>query len=92
VFSITTAQTHSSGKCCFPRIIPYFAGYAGLRVRSEGLRYSRCIDAGASCRVTIILRAASALPRQVSNFFEKNVFHMSKKEIEFEIIPQRLCG
>ena len=25
-------------------------------------------------------------------FFEKNVFHLSKKEIEFEIIPQRLRG
>ena len=25
-------------------------------------------------------------------FFEKNVFHLSKKEIEFEVIPQRLRG
>jgi DNA-directed RNA polymerase subunit beta len=43
--------------------------------------------------VTIILRALGYTEEQVLDmFFEKNVFHLSKKEIEFEIIPQRLRG
>ena len=43
--------------------------------------------------MTIILRALGLTEEQILDiFFEKNVFHLSKKEIEFEIIPQRLRG
>jgi len=44
------------------------------------------IDRRRKLPVTIILRALGFTEEQVLDiFFEKNVFHLSKKEIEFEI-------
>ncbi len=74
------------------RIIPYRGSWLDFEFDPKDCVFAR-IDRRRKLPVTIILRALGYTEEQVLDmFFEKNVFHLSKKEIEFEIIPQRLRG
>src|SRR5258706_227828 len=86
-------KTHSSGKLLFSaRIIPYRGSWLDFEFDPKDCVFAR-IDRRRKLPVTIILRALGYTEEQVLDiFFEKNVFHLSKKEIEFEVIPQRLRG
>src|SRR6202161_4085987 len=92
-FDHDRGKTHSSGKLLFSaRIIPYRGSWLDFEFDPKDCVFAR-IDRRRKLPVTIILRALGFTEKQVLDiFFEKNVFHLSKKEIEFEIIPQRLRG
>src|SRR5476651_2427366 len=92
-FEHDRGKTHSSGKLLFSaRIIPYRGSWLDFEFDPKDCVFAR-IDRRRKLPVTIILRALGFSEEQVLDmFFEKNVFHLSKKEIEFEIIPQRLRG
>src|SRR5579863_7741699 len=92
-FDHDRGKTHSSGKLLFSaRIIPYRGSWLDFEFDPKDCVFAR-IDRRRKLPVTIILRALGFTEEQLLDiFFEKNVFHLSKKEIEFEIIPQRLRG
>src|SRR3979411_1074645 len=92
-FDHDRGKTHSSGKLLFSaRIIPYRGSWLDFEFDPKDCVFAR-IDRRRKLPVTIILRALGYTEEQVLDiFFEKNVFYLSKKEIEFEIIPQRLRG
>src|SRR5271168_1154548 len=92
-FEHDKGKTHSSGKLLFSaRIIPYRGSWLDFEFDPKDCVFAR-IDRRRKLPVTIILRALGYTEEQVLDmFFEKNVFHLSRKEIEFEIIPQRLRG
>ena len=92
-FDHDRGKTHSSGKLLFSaRIIPYRGSWLDLEFDPKDCVFAR-IDRRRKLPVTIILRALGYTEEQVLDvFFEKNTFYLSKKEIEFEVIPQRLRG
>src|SRR5712672_3312655 len=92
-FDHDRGKTHSSGKLLFSaRIIPIRGSWLDFEFDPKDCVFAR-IDRRRKLPVTIILRALGYTEEQVLDmFFEKNVFHLSKKEIEFEVIPQRLRG
>src|ERR1700727_1515781 len=92
-FDHDRGKTHSSGKLLFSaRIIPYRGSWLDFEFDPKDCVYAR-IARRRKLPVTIILRALGYTEEQILDmFFEKNVFHLSKKEITFEIIPQRLRG
>ncbi|HEX3915255.1 MAG TPA: DNA-directed RNA polymerase subunit beta [Steroidobacteraceae bacterium] len=92
-FDHDRGKTHSSGKLLFSaRIIPYRGSWLDFEFDPKDCVFAR-IDRRRKLPVTIILRALGFTEEQILDmFFDMNVFHLSKKEIEFEIIPQRLRG
>jgi DNA-directed RNA polymerase subunit beta len=92
-FDHDRGKTHSSGKLLFSaRIIPYRGSWLDFEFDPKDCVFAR-IDRRRKLPVTIILRALGYTEEQILDiFFEKNVFHLSKKEIEFDVIPQRLRG
>src|SRR5271154_1798298 len=92
-FDHDRGKTHSSGKLLFSaRIIPYRGSWLDFEFDPKDCVFAR-IARRRKLPVTIILRALGFSEEQVLDmFFEKNVFHLSKKDIEFEVIPQRLRG
>ena len=92
-FDHDRGKTHSSGKLLFSaRIIPYRGSWLDFEFDPKDCVFAR-IDRRRKLPVTIILRALGFTEEQVLDmFFEKNTFYLSKKEIEFEVIPQRLRG
>src|SRR6202049_2290172 len=92
-FDHDRGKTHSSGKLLFSaRIIPYRGSWLDFEFDPKDGVFAR-IDRRRKLPVTIILRALGYTEEQVLDiFFEKNVFHLSKKEIEFEVLPQGLRG
>jgi DNA-directed RNA polymerase subunit beta len=92
-FDHDRGKTHSSGKLLFSaRIIPYRGSWLDFEFDPKDCVFAR-IDRRRKLPVTIILRALGLTEEQILDiFFEKNVFHLTKKEIEFEVVPQRLRG
>ena len=92
-FDHDRGKTHSSGKLLFSaRIIPYRGSWLDFEFDPKDCVFAR-IDRRRKLPVTIILRALGYTEEQVLDmFFEKNTFYLSKKEIEFEVVPQRLRG
>src|SRR6201995_287174 len=92
-FDHDRGKTHSSGKLLFSaRIIPYRGSWLDFEFDPKDAVFAR-IDRRRKLPVTIILRALGLTEEEIlDTFFEKNVFHLGKKEIEFEVIPQRLRG
>src|SRR5579864_4290683 len=92
-FDHDKGKTHSSGKLLFSaRVIPYRGSWLDFEFDAKDGVFVR-IDRRRKLPATVLLRALGYNDEQILNiFFEKNVFHLSKKEIEFEIIPQRLRG
>ena len=92
-FDHDRGKTHSSGKLLFSaRIIPYRGSWLDFEFDPKDCVFAR-IDRRRKLPVTIILRALGYTEEQVLDmFFEKNTFYLTKKEIEFEVIPQRLRG
>src|SRR5450756_1364124 len=92
-FDHDRGKTHSSGKLLFSaRIIPYRGSWLDFEFDPKDCVFAR-IDRRRKLPVTIILRALGMTEAEILDiFFEKNTFYLSKKEIEFEVIPQRLRG
>ena len=92
-FEHDRGKTHSSGKLLFSaRIIPYRGSWLDFEFDPKDYVYFR-VDRRRKMPVTILLKAIGYTPEQIlAQFFEFDTFHLSKKGIQFELVPERLRG
>ena len=92
-FDHDKGKTHSSGKLLFSaRVIPYRGSWLDFEFDAKDAVFTR-IDRRRKLPVTIILRALGCTDEEMlDTFFEKNTFHISKKEIKMDLVPSRLRG
>jgi DNA-directed RNA polymerase subunit beta len=92
-FEHDRGKTHSSGKLLFSaRIIPYRGSWLDFEFDPKDILYFR-VDRRRKMPVTILLKAIGMTPEQIlANFFEFDTFHLGKKGIHFEVVPERLRG
>jgi DNA-directed RNA polymerase subunit beta len=92
-FEHDKGKTHSSGKLLFSaRIIPYRGSWLDFEFDPKDLLYFR-VDRRRKMPVTILLKAIGMNPEQIlATFFETDTFHLSKKGIQFDVVPERLRG
>jgi DNA-directed RNA polymerase subunit beta len=92
-FEHDKGKTHSSGKLLFSaRIIPYRGSWLDFEFDPKDFLYFR-VDRRRKMPVTILLKAIGLTPAQIlSTFFEFDTFHLTKKGIQFELVPERLRG
>jgi len=92
-FEHDRGKTHSSGKLLFSaRIIPYRGSWLDFEFDPKDLLYFR-VDRRRKMPVTILLKAIGLTPEQIlSTFYEFDNFHLSKKGVQFELVPERLRG
>ncbi|MDN5753372.1 MAG: DNA-directed RNA polymerase subunit beta, partial [Nitrosospira sp.] len=92
-FEHDRGKTHSSGKLLFSaRIIPYRGSWLDFEFDPKDYLYFR-VDRRRKMPITALLKAIGYTPEQIlSDFFSFDTFHLSKKGILFELIPERLRG
>jgi len=92
-FEHDKGKTHSSGKLLFSaRIIPYRGSWLDFEFDPKDLLYFR-VDRRRKMPVTILLKAIGMTPEQIlATFFETDTFHLGKKGIQFQVVPERLRG
>ena len=92
-FEHDRGKTHSSGKLLFSaRIIPYRGSWLDFEFDAKDFVYFR-IDRRRKMPVTILLKSLGYTPEQILEaFFEFDTFHLGKKGIQFEVVPERLRG
>ncbi|MDO8812328.1 MAG: DNA-directed RNA polymerase subunit beta, partial [Gallionella sp.] len=92
-FEHDRGKTHSSGKLLFSaRIIPYRGSWLDFEFDAKDYVYFR-IDRRRKMPVTILLRSLGYNNEDMLNmFFEFDTFHLGKKGIQFEVVPERLRG
>ncbi len=92
-FEHDKGKTHSSGKLLFSaRIIPYRGSWLDFEFDPKDLLYFR-IDRRRKMPVTILLKAIGMTAEEIlATFFETDTFHLGKKGLQFEVVPERLRG
>ncbi len=92
-FEHDRGKTHSSGKLLFSaRIIPYRGSWLDFEFDPKDYLYFR-VDRRRKMPVTILMKALGYTPEQIlTGFYVNDTFHISKKGIEFEIVPERMRG
>ncbi len=92
-FEHDKGKTHSSGKLLFSaRIIPYRGSWLDFEFDPKDLLYFR-VDRRRKMPVTILLKAIGLTAEQIlATFYEMDTFHLSKKGIQFDVVPERLRG
>jgi DNA-directed RNA polymerase subunit beta len=92
-FEHDRGKTHSSGKLLFSaRIIPYRGSWLDFEFDPKDYLYFR-VDRRRKMPVTILLKALGYTPEQIlETFFDFDTFHISKKAVQFELVPERLRG
>jgi DNA-directed RNA polymerase subunit beta len=92
-FEHDRGKTHSSGKLLFSaRVIPYRGSWLDFEFDAKDYVYFR-IDRRRKMPVTILLKSLGYTPEQIlAMFFEFDTFHLGKKGIQFEVVPERLRG
>jgi DNA-directed RNA polymerase subunit beta len=92
-FEHDKGKTHSSGKLLFSaRIIPYRGSWLDFEFDPKDLLYFR-VDRRRKMPVTILLKAIGLSAEQIlATFFDTDSFHLTKKGIQFEVVPERLRG
>src|SRR5690242_15214605 len=92
-FEHDRGKTHSSGKLLFSaRIIPYRGSWLDFEFDPKDYLYFR-VDRRRKMPITVLLKAIGYTPEQIlGDFFSFDTFHLSKKDILFELIPERLRG
>jgi DNA-directed RNA polymerase subunit beta len=92
-FEHDKGKTHSSGKLLFSaRIIPYRGSWLDFEFDPKDILFFR-VDRRRKMPVTILLKAIGLTPEQIlATFFEFDTFHLTKKGIQFELVPERLRG
>src|SRR5271154_6496024 len=92
-FDHDRGKTHSSGKLLFSaRIIPYRGSWLDFEFDPKDCVFAR-IDRRRKMPVTILLKAIGLTPEQIlAQFFQFDNFHLSKKGIQFDVVPERLRG
>jgi DNA-directed RNA polymerase subunit beta len=92
-FEHDRGKTHSSGKLLFSaRVIPYRGSWLDFEFDPKDYLYFR-VDRRRKMPVTILLKALGYNNEQIlEQFFAFDTFHVTKKGIEFDIVPERLKG
>ena len=92
-FEHDRGKTHSSGKLLFSaRVIPYRGSWLDFEFDPKDYLYFR-VDRRRKMPVTILLKALGYSAEQIlEQFFAFDTFHITKKGIEFEVVPERLKG
>src|SRR5213076_291642 len=92
-FEHDKGKTHSSGKLLFSaRIIPYRGSWLDFEFDPKDYLYFR-VDRRRKMPVTILLKALGYTPEQIlAGFFSFDTFHITRKGIEFEVVPERMRG
>jgi DNA-directed RNA polymerase subunit beta len=92
-FEHDRGKTHSSGKLLYSaRIIPYRGSWLDFEFDPKDYVYFR-IDRRRKMPVTILLRALGFSPEQIlAQFFQFDTFHLAKKGVMFDLVPERLRG
>jgi len=92
-FEHDRGKTHSSGKLLFSaRIIPYRGSWLDFEFDPKDLMYFR-VDRRRKMPVTILLKAIGLTPEQIlSTFYEFDTFNLTKKGLQFTVVPERLRG
>ena len=92
-FEHDRGKTHSSGKLLFSgRIIPYRGSWLDFEFDPKDYLYFR-VDRRRKMPVTILLKALGYAPEQIlALFFMTDTFHLAKKAVQFELVPDRLRG
>jgi DNA-directed RNA polymerase subunit beta len=92
-FEHDRGKTHSSGKLLFSaRVIPYRGSWLDFEFDPKDYLYFR-VDRRRKMPVTVLLKALGYSPEQIlARFFVTDTFHLAKKGIEFEVVPERLRG
>ncbi|MGB5439416.1 MAG: DNA-directed RNA polymerase subunit beta [Gammaproteobacteria bacterium] len=92
-FDHDKGKTHSSGKLLFSaRVIPYRGSWLDMEFDPKDALFVR-IDRRRKLPATILLRALGYDNEQMLDiFFETNRFHLGKKEIKLDLVPERLRG
>ncbi len=92
-FDHDKGKTHSSGKLLFSaRVIPYRGSWLDMEFDPKDALFVR-IDRRRKLPATILLRALGYDNEQILEmFFETNTFHISKKDIKLDLVPERLRG
>ncbi|HSS46541.1 MAG TPA: DNA-directed RNA polymerase subunit beta [Burkholderiales bacterium] len=92
-FEHDRGKTHSSGKLLFSaRVIPYRGSWLDFEFDPKDYLYFR-VDRRRKMPVTTLLKAIGMTPEQIlAEFFAFDTFHISKKGIQFELVPERMRG
>ena len=92
-FEHDRGKTHSSGKLLFSaRVIPYRGSWLDFEFDPKDYLYFR-VDRRRKMPVTILLKALGYTPEAIlSMFFVNDTFHLAKKGVQFELVPERLRG
>ncbi|MEE9222149.1 MAG: DNA-directed RNA polymerase subunit beta [Nitrosomonadaceae bacterium] len=92
-FEHDRGKTHSSGKLLFSaRIIPYRGSWLDFEFDPKDYLYFR-VDRRRKMPITVLLKALGYTSGQIlAGFFAFDVFYISKKSIQFELVPERLRG
>src|SRR5512139_3655668 len=92
-FEHDRGKTHSSGKLLFSaRVIPYRGSWLDFEFDAKDYVYFR-IDRRRKLPVTILLKSLGYTPEQIlADFFAFDTFHLGKKGLQFEVVPERLRG
>ena len=92
-FEHDRGKTHSSGKLLFSaRVIPYRGSWLDFEFDPKDILFFR-VDRRRKMPVTTLLKAIGLTPEQIlREFFDFDTFQISKKSIEFELVPERLRG
>jgi DNA-directed RNA polymerase subunit beta len=92
-FDHDKGKTHSSGKLLFSaRVIPYRGSWLDMEFDPKDSVFVR-IDRRRKLPATILLRALGYDNEQILDiFFETNNFHITRKEVKLDLVPERLRG
>jgi len=92
-FEHDRGKTHSSGKLLFSaRVIPYRGSWLDFEFDPKDILFFR-VDRRRKMPVTTLLKAIGLTPEQIlREFFEFDTFMLSKKHVEFQLVPERLRG
>ena len=92
-FEHDRGKTHSSGKLLFSaRVIPYRGSWLDFEFDPKDTLFFR-VDRRRKMPVTTLLKAIGLAPEQIlREFFDFDTFQLSKKGIEFHLVPERLRG
>ncbi|MEJ2609478.1 MAG: DNA-directed RNA polymerase subunit beta [Candidatus Thiodiazotropha sp.] len=92
-FDHDRGKTHSSGKLLFSaRVIPYRGSWLDFEFDPKDNVFVR-IDRRRKLPATILLRALGYDTEEILDmFFETDSFHMTKRTVKVDLVPERLRG
>jgi len=92
-FEHDRGKTHSSGKLLFSaRVIPYRGSWLDFEFDPKDFVFFR-VDRRRKMPVTTLLKALGLNNEQIlKEFFSFDTFHLGKKGLELEFVPDRLRG